>query len=797
MKNKRIVLLLAFISGITALIYQIIWIRKFSLVFGVHIFSVSIVLATFMAGLAIGSYIIGKWVDKTSNPIRLFIAIEIGIAVYGLLFQPLLNLIHHFYSEISFHPDHAYAVSHLVRLGLSFAVLIIPTTFMGGTIPILSKLLVRKVSTLGKNISLLYGANNIGAFVGCFVTGFILLKVVGLHYGIIMAVVLNLVNAIIAAILAIRRREYVPSVEQEQEPGLKPQLTSSSKKLIVVSLAVFALEGFTTLAYEIIWTRILQEFSYEKTVYFNTTIILSFIGGLGIGSMLFKSKADRLKNPYYALGLLELLVGFSSVLMLFVFVYTSPFIHSMRLEASGWMELAFREYGYYFLLLFTPALFMGMTFPLISVIYNERLAMVGQKMGIIGFLDTIGSVFGALLTGFFILPWLGVANAFLSIVLINVGIGLWLMNISNRKRKTAFQNTVVFFAMIALAILFPKEKLFNHRNILYEDEEVVASEEGISANVTIFREFDNQLALAINGAKTAFANVQDLKVHKMLAYVPALFTENPDNALVIGFGMGVTTNELMRMRIPGVEVAELSPEVVKLSKRHFAFLLDQFSEHNLPEIITEDGRSYLVRTGKKFDIITSNAVHSRLGINLYTKEFYELCKAKLTHKGVVCQWLPTNWLEKKEFYALVKSFYEVFPNTQLWYITRGHCLMVGSTSNAFNLYQAIDSLYADPEIRLSLSEVEIRNPAQFMSHLFVQENINELTENVKLNTDNHPIVEFSYNIDKKPSIAVLKTLVKNHRGYASFVDDSTAVKKVSIYNSYLKSEIQQYITQYR
>lgn len=797
MKNKRIVLLLAFISGITALIYQIIWIRKFSLVFGVHIFSVSIVLATFMAGLAIGSYIIGKWIDKIKKPLLLFIGIETSIAVYGLVFQQLLNMVHHLYAEISFNPENAYVVSHLVRLALSFAVLIVPTTLMGGTIPVLSKILVRKVSTLGENISLLYGANNIGAFIGCFVTGFILLKLVGLQYGIILAVLLNLINAVIAFLLVNKFRKYALTVDQEKERISKPQLLPSSKKLIIVSLVVFALEGFTTLAYEIIWTRILQEFAYEKTVYFNTTIILGFIAGLGIGSILFKNKADKLKNPFYTLGLIELMVGFSSLLMLFVFVYSSPFIHSMRMESTGWIQLAFREYGYYFLLLLFPALFMGMTFPLISVIFNERLAMVGKKMGIIGFLDTIGSVFGALLTGFFILPLLGVSNAFLLIVAMNVGIGLWLMSLSKRKGKQVFFNTSVVFVLLLLAFLFPNDKLFNHRNILYEDEEVVAYEEGISANVTIFREYDNQLALAINGAKTAFANVQDLKVHKMLAYVPALFIENPDNALVIGFGMGVTTNELMRMHVPQVEVAELSPEVVKLSNRHFGFLLDQFSELHLPEIVTEDGRSYLVRTDKKFDIITSNAVHSRLGINLYTKEFYELCKTKLTNEGVVCQWLPTNWLEENEFYSLVKSFYTVFPNTQLWYITRGHCLMVGSPSNTFNLSQAIDSLYADPEIRLSLSEVEIRNPAQFMSHLFQYKYIKELTENVQVNTDNHPIVEFSYNIDKKPSIPVLNTLVNNHEGYASFVDDSAKHKRVSIYNSYLMSEIQQYITQYQ
>lgn len=796
MKTKRTVLLLAFISGVTALTYQMIWIRKFSLIFGVHIFSVSTVLATFMTGLALGSFLIGKWVDKSNRPVILFMILETGIAVYGLVFQHLLNFIHHIYSGLDFHPSNAYTVSHLVRFALSFFVLIIPTTLMGGTIPVLSKMLVRKVSTLGKNISLLYGSNNIGAFIGCFTTGFILLKFVGLQNGILLAVSLNLINALMAFFMyqKIDRDENTeyPIKEKNSHTHVNP----ASKKLMIISLVVFALEGFTTLAYEIIWTRILQEFSYEKTIYFNTTIILSFIAGIGIGSVLFKNRADNVKNPYYVLGLLELIIGISSLCMLLLFVMTSPFAHSMRMEASYWPQLALQEYGYYFILLLVPALFMGMTFPLISVIFNDQLVHLGKKMGIIGFLDTIGSVFGTLITGFFILPLLGVANSFFLIVVINVGVGLWLMDLSHKKKKLININPAIFFAVIIIILLFPKKHLFDHRHILYEDETVVAYKEGISANVTVYREQDNQLALAINGAKTAFSNVQDLRVHKMLAYVPAVLTPRRDNALVIGFGMGVTTNELLKTGFNLVEVAELSPEVIQLSRRHFSFLLDKFSESASPTFVLEDGRSYLVRSNKKYDIITSNAVHARLGVNLYTKEFYALCKEKLSEQGAMCQWLPTNWMHKTEFFSLVKAFQEVFPNAQLWYATRGHCLLAGPTGN-INLVEAAKKIFAVPEIRQSLATAEIQAPTQLISRLFITDDMEPLTREIPVNSDNRPLVEFSYNIQKQPSIPILSSLKQHTSGFKKYVNDSTFLHKTIIYNKYLVSEINRHIGAYR
>ncbi len=782
----------AFLSGMAALIYQIIWIREFSLVFGVHIFSVSAVLTAFMAGLAIGSYWIGKLADRIHRIALLFAGIELVIALFGIFFEPLLNFATKYYLLPDYSQQEGYMISHAVRFIISFLILIIPTTLMGGIIPLLSKLYVNEISVLGKKVSLLYGLNNLGAFAGAFLGGFILIRWVGVQNSIYLAAGLNILNALVAVSLYKKWTSYkairiVPNLKAEHKPG----------KLERIALIVFAIEGFTTLAYEVIWTRILQEFAWEKTVYFNTSIILSFIAGLGIGSLVIKNRIDRLLNPFKALSVIQILIGVSTFVIFILFLLTSPAVHSLRFTAKTWTLLALVEYGYYFLLLILPALLMGMTFPLMAVIYNRSLTSIGSKMGIIGFLDTIGSVFGSVLAGFLLLPLFGTFNSLMLIIIINILAGLWLLHAVYRSRRIFYLFPATILIWLVVVLLMPDSVLHKGRNLFYPNEKVIAYEEGISANVAIYEEDEKHLALAINGAKTAFSNIQDLKVHKMLSYVPLVHNMKANNALVIGYGMGVTTNELLKAGIKDVEIAELSPEVVNLSSKHFAFLLDAFSEETRPKLILEDGRSYLLHSGKKYGIITSNAIHSRLGVNLYTREFYEIAKSRLTPNGVVCQWLPTNWLEKSEFKSLMHAFYEVFPHSQLWFITRGHCLLVGSKNPAGDIFKQINNIYDSPEIKRSLYDVEISTPTQFLSHLFMNaQMLDSSLIDAPINTDNYPLVEFSQNIDLKPSIAILEFLHQNHSGYSEFIKNTKAELRTRSYNEYLLDEIELYLQNY-
>jgi spermidine synthase len=223
--------------------------------------------------------------------------------------------------------------------------------------------------------------------------------------------------------------------------------------------------------------------------------------------------------------------------------------------------------------------------------------------------------------------------------------------------------------------------------------------------------------------------------------------------------MGVTANCLAQSFGGHIDIAELSPEVVRTSTEYFNHFNENVYENSDVSIHYEDGRSFLLRSEKIYDLITSNAVHARLGANLYTTDFYEICKGKLSEDGYMCQWLPTNWLSTGEFKSLVRSFTEIFPNTQLWYVTRGHMLLLGTKSEAKANYQKFLERFNDTEFFTEVQEIGIYSPEMFGAHLFAgDEDLRKFAGSAELNTDDHPVVEFSMATDLRPNPQILTEL---------------------------------------
>ncbi len=813
MKKDRFIslalLMLIFISGLTALIYQIIWIRKFSLIFGVHAFSTSTVLAVFMAGLAFGSFLFGRFVDKIRHPLRLFIVLEIGIALFAFafpfLFDQLTGLYNHLIPRVSTGIDSV----QLLRFTLSFFFLLMPTTLMGGTLPVLSKFYVTRLSFLGNRISKLYSANNLGSVLGAFLAGFILIVIIGLKNSLYFAAALNILNAFFALFLLLKTKKIDFSswkhALKEKEPSPKKSYSAFQVK---IALWIFGIEGFTTLAYEVIWTRVLLDFSFDKTVYFYSIIILSFIFGLALGSFLFRRKADKIKKHFFVLGWLEIAIGLSSFALFFVFLKLSPIITQLRPDSGNWYLITGREYLFIFILLLIPATLMGVTFPLVSKIYTDNIHKIGHSIGKMGFLDTVGSILGSFAGGFLLIPFLGIYNSFLLIVLINISIGLLALIFRPQKKQTISILTALFFfvAFGVFYFLFPSQKIYQSRLSMYDEEKVLSYREGVSATVSVHQLPAGGKALAINGAKTAFTNVSDLKVHHMLAYLPWFYNPQSDTALVIGFGMGVTANTLTKGGLKQVYVAEISPEVVNTASREFAYLNQQVVHNPKVKIIPEDGRSYLFRSTEKFDVITSNAVHARLGANLYTRDFYELCYQKISDKGIVCQWLPTNWLSTTEFKSLIKAITDVFPHTSLWYVTRGHTLLLGSKQNLNIDYNSFSNLYRQYFIQQDLTNVEIMNTNMFIAHLLMNNStLAAYAKGAPDNTDNFPFVEFSKEVDLKPNPDVIKELQKKSPDFAKLINfndqDSLSVqqnlKQITSYHQQYLKNLELYLESYK
>ncbi|MBS3775839.1 MAG: fused MFS/spermidine synthase, partial [Bacteroidales bacterium] len=821
--QQYLLFLVLFFSGVTALIYQIIWIRKFGLVFGVHVYSITTVLTAFMAGLALGSLIFGKIVDKKDNPLRVFFLLELGIGLFALFFPFLFDVLSRGYGIIAQNmtlPDYG---QQLIRFSIAFLFLLIPTTLMGGTLPVIIKYFVRRLGNLGSGVSILYALNNLGAVIGGFLTGFILIRLIGVQASLLIAASLNLANALITWLIARRFKKIILQTDEryvEEEKIVRKTedekvVYKLPKSIVRLVLWVFAIEGFTTLAYEVIWGRILISFSFDKTVYFSTILVVSFIFGLSLGSFLIRKWIDRGKYLLSLLGYIEVAIGLISFVLLLFFSWLASFLSEQRELTDTWMQVAGKEYFIFFLLLSIPTTLMGFTYPIVSKLYTQNIKNLGNRMGTIGFLDTIGSILGSFVAGFVLIPFFGVVISFLIIVSINVLIGLLVVLshpvMSKRLKYSITGGTLIL--LLVLSIQIPDRRYFtwwdqlDYKKTFFGEHytRLLFYDEGAGSTVTV-REYpfgDGYLALNVDGHNTAYSTDKDRRVNGLLGYLPYILHPDPENAIVIGYGMGVTAHSLVQPDMKQIDIAEIVPGVLKASPIFSEWNHNVLEEPKV-EAHIEDGRSMIYMSrDKKYDIITSNAIHPRLSNNIYTRDFYQICREKLADDGIICQWIPPNWISEKHFKALVNGFVDAFPHSQMWYINEYSTLLVGKKEPMELNYGLIrDKMANNEKLSKEMADFGIPDPFMLLSQfIFDAADLEEYTEDAAVNTDNHPIVEFSKIINIAPSVPVLNDIRNADPDYKEKIvnaDDAeyempVILKRIQSYRDFHKAHIESII----
>lgn len=761
---KAVLVIVLFLSGVSALVYQIIWIRKFGLVFGVDVYTMATVLTAFMGGLAIGSLIFGRLVDRINNPLLLFMLLEFGIGLFAVIFPFTFKGLISLYIPIIQKWGLTEYSAQLIKFIFSVIYLLIPTTLMGGTLPVIFKFFVKHLNNLGWHISTLFTINNLGAVAGCFLAGFILIKSFGLNTSLYIAASLNLINAMAVFLVSSSRPEKISIVKTEDFSSVKTgQSNSLTKPLLNLVLWVFAIEGFTTLAFEVIWTRIFIGFSYDKTTYFSSVIVLSVIFGLSLGSITVSRLVDRRKNLVGILAALEILIGLISMLMLILFSKISLQLNLHRSVFEPWIKIIGKEYLLFFLFLLIPAALTGMVYPIVSKLYTDNIDKLGKRMGMIGFLDNIGSVLGSFMAGFIFIPFLGVVRSFTIVVVINIVLGVLLILFSNalNKRIRVISLAITLPATFILMLNAPAKRYFSwwdkSKYELWSNfvEKIPFYYEGVDGTVTL-RQYYNYIGLNINGHNTAYTSLKDQIVNRMLGYVPYMVHPDPERALVIGFGLGFTVESLIQPKIKTVDVAEICSGVIKSG-----LVMNDWNNEALknPKVhaYLEDGRELLFRTKEKYDIITSNAVHPRLSNNIYTQDFYELCSEKMNKGGIMCQWATPNWLNEREFKAQVKAFINAFNFVQLWYINEYTIILIGSDEKIKIDYQLISERFKDEKVKSDLLNINMTQPFEFVAQYSMgKDDLVKYCSDTPSNTDDFPLVEFSKTVNLAPDTCALR-----------------------------------------
>ncbi|MDK1081048.1 MAG: fused MFS/spermidine synthase [Anaerolineae bacterium] len=638
------------VSGAAGLIYQIVWERLLGLFFGVSLVSITLIVSAFLAGLGLGSLVGGRLARNVKSTLHLYGALELGIAAFGLISQPLI------FSIGQQTAGSSYGMVFLI----SFGILLIPTFLMGMTLPLLTQSFVHKVESSGAVIGILYGINTLGAAIGALLAGFVLIGNYGFDGTIYFAVALNAVVGLIAIILA--RWQDRESIIGDSDPNPKVAPVQWGYKTI---LLFSFLVGFIGLGFEILWIRILFIVN-KNTAYAFPSILFIFLVGLALGGYIFGKKADKSKNPVLLFCKIELggaaLASLTLLLFWWSLEYKPPWIQNFFetqnpalpfVKIQGELLLSRRlllsNLGKYFLpilvLVLPASLVLGGGLPVLDRIAINNPDLAGRRVGDIHLANIIGSVFGTMLIGFVLLPVLGSEWTLKLLSLLTVLFAVYYFSTrkSNQTDKLGIRQIYgIGFVLLVGLLLTPGKGQFYTR--LYEkgmDQEAIISESGDSLlALTYVPGTDRNTGLFwIGGEVNSFFPPKGIYETRALACAGAT---QPKRVLVIGFGGGYTT--LFFTSIPSIDeivVVELLGDIAPFLSEHLESVRVTLDDPRITYYV-DDGRRYLnAFPDEKFDLITIDPLreHTAGHNNLYSEEALGIYLDHLNPGGVLCAWM--------------------------------------------------------------------------------------------------------------------------------------------------------------
>jgi len=758
-----LVYVLFFLSGLTSLIYEVIWVRQFGLVFGVTTYAVSTVLAAFFAGLALGSYGAGRVIDRGKlQPLFVYGLMEGAIGVYALLLPFVLRLVETAYPAVYSQLGESFRLFTLFRFVVSFAVLVVPTTLMGATLPVLSKLMVDRESDLGLNVGRLYAVNTFGAVAGSISAGYFLIAAYGVPNTILIAACGNFLLAT-AAVLMSRCSVFRASAPRIEAQERKP-LTRADR--IILALAFTS--GLAILALEVVWTRSLV-LVLGSTTYAFATMLTAVLLGIALGSAIFAGAADATHNRGALVAALLFLAGLCAAAGPAIINHL-PFVFLRLWDWTyGVFELLIAaQFIVCFLLAFIPTFLSGASFPILVRMHSRGVGQVGSTVADVYSINTLGGIVGSLLGGFVLIEFLGLATSLIVAALFLMAVG-GLLAISlaawNRRVRTALG--VLIAAAVILVGAFPPrfdtKLLFGgwgpfaggcymgrdlgstvditDRNMM----KIMYHREGVSASVDVLESGDGMQFISINAQPVATTYMPDMRALQMLGHLPVLLHPDPRQVLIIGLGAGVSSGIIGTY--PGVAqvtVVELSDEVPDGAAKFGTWNFDVL--HNPKVTITiNDGANYVKATTRQYDFISSDPIHPFIAGNgtLYSQDHWRICRDRLKDGGVIAQWIPLYQLSPTDWATIIHTFTSVFPNSSLWY-SGIDVVLIGFKGEVKIDPDRMAEKMSDPAVRRDLLTMGVRSPGDVFGWFIAgADQLQEMGAAAPINRVDRPVLEYT------------------------------------------------------
>jgi len=704
-----------FTSGAAALLFETLWFRQAGLSFGNSVWASSLILSSFMAGLALGNGLIAQRGDRVRDPIRLYAVLEVSIAVSGVslvwvlpglgdwlapLWRPLLT--------------QPWLLNPL-RMLVGFALLLIPATAMGATLPLLVKALMAHDLNFGSVLGRLYGWNTLGAVVGAVAGELFLLGWLGVRNSAFAAGGLNLVAAGAALTLFLRSRAVGRHVPPPLAPGAL-RLSATAWRLLGASF----LAGGIVLALEVVWFRFL-ELSVWNTGTSFALMLAVVLAGIGLGSRVAGLWLRSRPGRHGIVAPIAFLAGAAAVIGYLAFSSViGQYGTEIVFDAGGVLEISAS-------LMLPVALLSGALFTLTGTALQRELPSETLSTGLLTLANTTGGGIGALVGGFLLLPFLGVEYSLFLLAATYGGVGLLLLDRTPVPGAARRSIRLIWIAPLAFALaFFPFGALHDEHLGRVEERfdfgvgtEIAAMRETRTETLLLLRrDFQGRplnYLLVTGGFAMASTDVWSRRYMKQFVFLPLNLHPGPERALLISYGTGSTAQALTDFKgLREIDIVDISREILELSSLVYPRLGDNPLLDHRVETHVDDGRFFLLTTTERYDLITSEPPPPKHAgvVNLYTREFFQLVFDRLAEGGINTHWLPVHSLTYDDSRAIVRAYCDVFSDCTLWKGMGINWMLMGSrgarweTSEAefAERWKALKAAREDRELSVELPE---------------------------------------------------------------------------------------------
>jgi spermidine synthase len=760
-----------FASGAATLVYELIWFRHLTLVFGASLYALSAVLCAFMMGLAGGAWIMGRILtraDKEIEPeklIRAYGLLEGLIGLYALCFPLGLKFLEALYPLILPESGQVGLGVHMLEFFLSTLLMFPATLLMGATLPLVGCWATgNQKQNVFTQVSRLYGVNTFGAVFGCLFTQFLAIRLWGVQGATLFAVGLNAVVFILCLGWArIFYTENFSQIEAKPKKRKKQQEAEVSPTIVVLVFIMFAYSGMASLSSEILWTRILV-FPLGSTLYSFALILATFLLGIAAGSLTANKLLGRSHRVLKFVGI-EIAIGVFCIAILPVLdnltewtALADQYFYSLDPSAEKtFLVRALFVFG----LMFLPTFGFGLLFPLANDIYSYRFQGVGKILGNTYSINTVGAVLGTILTPFVFIPLMGIrlsiyviyavlilfgfyilgrvrelkplsmtmvlGGVFLVLVL---GKGYWVPDIETQK---AGQGN---FARLEVNVPADRIRLLDYKEGEYSTISVVEDKESLARTIYL----DGFSTATVSNAFSGSTYMQ------AMGFVPMALHPAPKRVLVIGFGTGNTLGTAALF--PGAEVhgVEIDKNVLEFSKWFATWNHDVLNRPNT-KIFIQDGRAFLKWSKSTYDVIIMEPMSPLQAgvVNLYSREFYELALSHLKEDGLLVQWLPLHLIGPEDARSITHTFRQVLPEFSIWnsFLTR-IVMLVGGRKPVTLDKNHFETLMDSPDIKQMAQEMKVNSFLDFADFYITEgKRLSPFLEGADEINDDSPLLEFS------------------------------------------------------